>query len=217
MQGDQRQQGNSIIVEGLVNPNQKNINDKKKENLLKNDNEIQERCEEALIKMHQDGSFRQCDEGYQEGKWISGRWKLMESNGKPKSPHRSGSSSSTSQAMALVLIALDRQYFGPAHDTLLKGEILNKNEKPEVENAKDNDKDKNSKDCNNILVVNGNSSIGKFEKSKTDPSFFEDSILESFDVTGTFQLMQILSFSKMIGPDDTNEKEDASSQHQRFQ
>lgn len=218
VQGDQRQQGNSMIVEGLVNPNQKKSNGKKRENLLKIGNTMQENYQEALIKIHQDGSFRQCDEGYQEGKWISGRWKLIESGGKPKSQHDSRGNSGASKAMASVLIALDRQYFGPAHDTFLKGKMSSNNPKAPAEETAKYDTGNNCKDdCSSILVVNGTVSIGKFARSKTDPSFFEDPVLASFDATGTFQLMQMLSFSTMISPDDTNEKEDASSQQQRFQ
>lgn len=52
-----------------------------------------EHDDEILLKMNSDGSFRQCSEGYREGCWISGRWKL-------KSDHT-------------LLLAFDRQYYGP--------------------------------------------------------------------------------------------------------
>ena len=30
------------------------------------------------LKLNQDGTFRQCNEGYVEGVWMSGRWALLE-------------------------------------------------------------------------------------------------------------------------------------------
>ena len=33
---------------------------------------------EILIKVNADGSFKQCNEGYREGRWMSGKWEPME-------------------------------------------------------------------------------------------------------------------------------------------
>jgi hypothetical protein len=60
--------------------------------------------EGVLIKLNPDGTFKQCNENYQEGRWMSGRWKLQE-----------GSHSPT------LMLAMSRQYFGPPYDILLEG------------------------------------------------------------------------------------------------
>jgi hypothetical protein len=61
-----------------------------------------------LIKLNPDGSFRQCTENYQEGRWLSGQWKLVRQESNDLST-RSSSSSTTHS----LLLALDRQYYGP--------------------------------------------------------------------------------------------------------
>ena len=62
--------------------------------------------EEILIKLNSDGSFRQCNEGYIEGRWMSGRWE--ESKDEPNSK---------------VVFAFRRQYFGPRFDVILDGKL----------------------------------------------------------------------------------------------
>jgi len=56
--------------------------------------------EDILLKLNQDGSFRQCNEGYVEGRWIKGCWDYIDSE---------------------IYLAMDRQYYGPRHDILLTG------------------------------------------------------------------------------------------------
>ena len=54
----------------------------------------------TLIKINPDGTFKQCNEEYKEGRWISGKWEIGKN--------------------AQVLFALRRQYYGPAVDVLLR-------------------------------------------------------------------------------------------------
>ena len=63
----------------------------------------------VLIKLNPNGSFRQCTEGTQEGRSMSGRWRLRADENK-------------------VLFALDRQYYGPPHDILLEGNLSTETE-----------------------------------------------------------------------------------------
>lgn len=56
---------------------------------------------EIIIKLNPDGTFKQCNEGYREGRWMSGRWKLTEGE--------------------RLLLAMSRQYFGPSFDICLQG------------------------------------------------------------------------------------------------
>lgn len=60
---------------------------------------------EILIKVNADGSFKQCNEGYREGRWMSGKWELSEEK--------------------ILVLAMRRQYYGPQFDVLLEGSITN--------------------------------------------------------------------------------------------
>jgi len=77
--------------------------------------------DEILLKLNEDGTFKQCDEGYREGRWVTGRWKLQlttdidEDRDEYKSENM------------LLLLAINRQYFGPSYDVLLKASICNSN------------------------------------------------------------------------------------------
>ena len=59
--------------------------------------------EEVLIKLNPDGSFKQCNEGYNEGRWLAGRWAVNDQE--------------------RLVLAMRRQYFGPQFDVLLEGNI----------------------------------------------------------------------------------------------
>mmetsp|Transcript_118170 Transcript_118170/g.241551 ORF Transcript_118170/g.241551 Transcript_118170/m.241551 type:complete len:328 (+) Transcript_118170:85-1068(+) len=70
--------------------------------------------EVILLKLNEDGTFKQCDEGYQEGRWVTGRWKLQF-----ETKCKEGSSDWNSQNV-LLMLAMNRQYFGPPYDVLLE-------------------------------------------------------------------------------------------------
>jgi hypothetical protein len=59
--------------------------------------------EEILIKLNPDGSFKQCNEGFTGGRWMSGHWKLSEEK--------------------TLILAMRRQYYGPQFDVMLEGNI----------------------------------------------------------------------------------------------
>ena len=63
-----------------------------------------EQQEDILIKLNPDGSFKQCNEGYTEGRWLSGKWELSEESN-------------------TLMLAMRRQYFGPRFDVLLEGNL----------------------------------------------------------------------------------------------
>ena len=60
--------------------------------------------EEILLKLNPDGSFKQCNEGYNEGRWMMGRWEVTDD--------------------WQLKLALRRQYFGPRFDVLLQGKLI---------------------------------------------------------------------------------------------
>lgn len=66
----------------------------------------------VYLKLNQDGSFRQCNEGYVEGFWISGWWALLEKR--------------------RIKLALNRSYYGPRYDMILDGQIRGDDDKGQV-------------------------------------------------------------------------------------
>ena len=65
------------------------------------------------LKLNPDGSFRQCNEGYVEGIWISGRWALEKKTNRLK-------------------FALNRNYYGPCYDIALEGTIIRQDQDDSV-------------------------------------------------------------------------------------
>jgi len=123
--------------------------------------------DEILVKLNPDGTFRQCSEGYQEGCWISGRWRLKSSD--------------------TLLLALDRQYYGPRRDTLLEGKILRREETNSTSAAA----------CNLRCV--GDVFVGKFCYAKQHPAFFEEPIAASMkNRTGSFSLEQAVATDSVL-------------------
>lgn len=57
---------------------------------------------EILLKLNSDGTFLQCNEGYTEGSWMTGRWALVDEG---------------------LSFALNRQYYGPPFDIALDGDL----------------------------------------------------------------------------------------------
>lgn len=58
---------------------------------------------EILLKLNEDGTFRQCNEGYVEGSWITGRWAVV--------------------GCKQLRFALNRQYYGPQFDIGMEGKV----------------------------------------------------------------------------------------------
>ena len=131
---------------------------------------------QVLLQIQHDGSFRQCNEGYQEGRWISGKFNLTGTT---------------------IRLALDRQYFGPAHDTLLTGDMNeatgHQRSMGDTESKSTSRRDAMEQDLA-PLSFSGNVAIGKFELAKHHPDFFEAPVLKGEQVVGSFDLSQMLSF-----------------------
>lgn len=106
---------------------------------------------EVLVKLNPDGSFRQCSEYYQEGRWWGGRWRFRNDEG-------------------VILLALDRQYYGPRFDILLIGEL-----------------------SQTTALIGGHVYAGKFMYPKKHPAFFDGCLAFSMNTTGTFQLERCIS------------------------
>ncbi len=84
-----------------------------------NNNDSYDNRDSILFKLNKDGTFKQCDEGYREGRWMTGRWKLQLQTAKeqPKNPTANNNPKILSW---LLILAMNRQYFGPPFDVLLE-------------------------------------------------------------------------------------------------
>ena len=123
-----------------------------------------EHGDEILLKMNSDGSFRQCSEGYREGCLISGRWKL-------KSGHT-------------LLLAFDRQYYGPQYDILLQGSFWHPSSETSLSN----------RSLTSALSFVGDVFAGKFCYPKQHPAFFDEPIAASMkNQTGNFSLVRAIA------------------------
>jgi hypothetical protein len=131
--------------------------------IVSNDNDENENNEEdpnnnddvadvtILLKLNQDGTFRQCDEGYKEGRWVTGRWKLQLLGSSSDEEDETENYNTTTvdddddnddsnhnrkEEKILLLLAMNRQYFGPPYDVLLEAATkitMNRYNKPYVE------------------------------------------------------------------------------------
>lgn len=119
--------------------------------------EIRAHNQEILVKLNPDGTFRQCSEGCREGCRMSGRW-ILKNN--------------VDDDDAQLLLALDRQYYGPRHDTLLEGTLDD-----EVK-------------CNR--TVQGRVFTGKFKHPKQHPTFFDEPLTVK-NATGVFTMEQAVA------------------------
>jgi hypothetical protein len=164
---------------------------------------------EILLKLQANGRFRQCDEGYQEGKWLSGRWELLNNN-------NNSSSNNNNNNNTTLCLALDRQYFGPPHDTLLKGDLLltttasendndNENSRLQQQQQQQHQDSAANKETTSLalsVVFHGSVKIGKFDTSKQDPAFFDtEPILIRESTSGSFVLEQMLAFLRLLPPE----------------
>lgn len=106
---------------------------------------LMEKDPEILLKLNEDGHFTQITDDYREGLHISGVWSYDEK----------------------LVLALDRQYYGPRHDIILEGNLSNK-------------------------TISGSVYVGKFTYPKRHPSFFENPLIHRNN-TGAFSMEQALS------------------------
>lgn len=159
----------SPAVENENKEIQKDITDDDERSDSSNNN-----MDDILLKLNPDGTFRQCNEGYREGRWISGRWKLVMTT-------TSGQTMTTTR----LLLAMNRQYYGPPYDILLDG-------------CWENDKtgDGNSE---RSLCIQGLVQKGKYMHPPKHPAFFDTPMLAQPESIGPFTLKQSLATRTILG------------------
>jgi hypothetical protein len=136
--------------------------------------------EDVLLKLNPDGSFRQCNEGHQEGSWLSGCWKLVEESNQ-------------------LVLAVDRQYYGPPVDILLDGVIMDTTD----DDDGDDDDDKHERQRR---LVQGKVWHGKFAFPKQHAQFFEEPLLEAATAnqTGAFSMQLAVATYSVLPDTNTN-------------
>jgi hypothetical protein len=141
--------------------------------------------DEIWLKLNADGTFKQCNEGYVEGKWISGNWKLI--NELRRGPK--------------LVLAMNRQYYGPQYDLVLEGRLNNKDNVGKEEN----DKTANA-ESEPSLTLQGHVLKGKYLHPRGHTSFFDPPLLASPETIGPFHMEQSLSTYSILG--DRLDKDD---------
>jgi len=77
--------------------------------------------ETILLKLNPNGTFKQCDEGYREGRWVTGRWKLQVLPAATSGTNGNDEiETENNNNCWLLQLAMNRQYFGPPYDVLLE-------------------------------------------------------------------------------------------------
>lgn len=111
----------------------------------------------ALVHLNHCGNFQQCrkddDEGYTEGAWISGKWWTMNSNN-------------------VIVLALNRQYYGPNFDIILRGQLV--------------------RDGETTVTIYGTISHAKFVLPKNHQDFGDRGVINTVRL-GNFVLKQWLT------------------------
>ena len=172
-----------------------------------------------LLKLNRDGTFKQCDEGYAEGRWITGRWKvkLLESsvveenkseNSNADEPLDESNDDENKSLFLLLVLAMNRQYFGPPYDVLLESAKF----ATTVTIASDGDGRGNKQENEQaVLSISSNLSSlqhwqgevrrGKFRRPSPGKHVLDDdnvSVLQTSDTT-TGSRSNLLSNSKVLG------------------
>jgi len=161
------------------------------------------REQDILLKLKDDGSFRQCDEGYQEGRWLSGIWELE--GEEEESPDHEKSTK--------LWLAINRQYVGPPLDKLLTGCVVEAATKQQEEESEKNDIGDDGMVDNVDLSFQGDVSVGRLRFPKSHSQFFEEPMLTTPELTGTFQLQQKISFIKFLPKEETSGEDDPPEQN----
>jgi len=144
-------------------------------------------AEPILLKLNPDGTFRQCNEGYSEGRWIAGRWDTADDD---------DDDDETSSGKALLL-ALNRQYYGPPHDTLLKGHLVSMSASGEAMSSPGIDENEQQQQSQCVEFV-GQVLTGKFMYPKHHPCFFDQIMAGEPTSIGNFTLQQALATSSVV-------------------
>lgn len=187
--------------------------------------------ETILLKLNQDGTFKQCDEGYREGRWVTGRWKLQllestseksdndvaEAKQQPSVPEKGETDKTISW---LLLLAMNRQYFGPPYDILLEA-ITNTTNiivSGKEESASETEPQTRPSSPNTLSYWQGVVRKGKFLRPAPGKHPLDrerisskNEILEGSESLGTFSLEQALSTSMVDGKQRNKNDDELSS------
>ena len=147
-----------------------------------------------LLKLNPDGTFKQCNEGYQEGRWITGRWKVLQEVVATSPSDKDSSETRSSQTK--LFLAMNRQYYGPQFDIVLEGML---------------DVDSPNETVSSSLTINGTVHQGKYLHPPTHPAFFEPPYLANSKALGPCRLEQAIASQSIIKDDNMysdSEKED---------
>ncbi len=199
-----------------------------------NDNQ-NESSECILLRLNEDGTFKQCDEGYKEGRWLKGRWKLQleelstqeedDGNGNAavsdtKEQSTANDKKNSATFSWLLMLAMNRQYFGPSFDVLLEATTKSttmasrstENEKSETSNTQ-----KHTVELPTLKHWQGIVRTGKFlrpspGKHPLDRNIGKtNEILQDAESLGNFSLLQALSTTAI---DRTKEVETKANDEQ---
>ena len=199
-------------------------------------------AETILLKLNQDGTFKQCDEGYREGRWMTGRWKLqlLECTSE-KSDNDVADASQQPSVKAfswLLLLAMNRQYFGPPYDVLLEA-IANTTSASvggsetdsgstivtgKEESASETEPQTKPSSPNTLSCWQGVVRKGKFLRPSPGKHPLDrerisskNEILEGSESLGTFSLEQALSASMVDGRNKNDDELSDSSDGSKIQ
>jgi hypothetical protein len=152
-----------------------------------------------LLKLNKDGTFKQCNEGYQEGRWISGRWRLSHDD---ESLDTTTSHSVTTSNLKLIL-AMNRQYYGPQYDIVLDGRYVSDDQNTTINATTTSNENKTR--------VHGTVRKGKFLHPRSHPSFFDRPMLANQETIGPFVMEQSLAIQTILGDnyEDDEDNEDS--------
>lgn len=112
--------------------------------------------DDVLLRLQANGSFRQCNEDYVEGYWLSGQWQCDGDQ---------------------LILALNRQYYGPSVDTVLQGHLSAEQ---------------------SGLVIEGSVECGKFMYPKQHRCFFDAPMLVDAESVGVFTLTQAVASASVV-------------------
>jgi hypothetical protein len=172
----------------------------------------------VLLNLREDGSFRQCNEGYAEGQWMKG---LANSETTPANETNQGCNQFPANyfCFARLYLALDRQYYGPPVDALYEGSLVVPPENDVQPKGSDDGDVADGGTANrgpmleasaSVQAVTGRIRTGTFALPKTDPVFFDraaagtpfraaSETLLPGEIETTFVLTQLVSGRSFAG------------------
>jgi hypothetical protein len=147
---------------------------------------------EILLKLNPDGTFKQCNEGYVEGKWISGNWKLIMSDDMNQN-------NGNNTVRSKLILAFNRQYYGPQFDLVLEGCLQGENHKHGGIMGEECPQESHLALTRQPLSLQGSVRKGKYLHPRGHTSFFDPPFLASPETIGPFHMQQSFSSYSILG------------------